>query len=43
MSVNDRIRDSYSALTESEKKIADYFFQEKLIPTQIDIHKAVWK
>lgn len=25
MSVNDRIRDSYSALTESEKKIADYF------------------
>ena len=31
------------AVIQSQQKIADYFFQEKLIPTQIDIHKAVWK
>ncbi len=31
------------SVIQSQQKIADYFFQEKLIPTQIDIHKAVWK
>ena len=28
---------------QSQQAIADTFFKEKLIPVQIDIHKAVWK